>query len=739
MNNNYTKTLLSLLTFLFFFTGAFAQKIRTIAGNGVGDSVSGNGGCAINATMGQIFSVAVDHHGNVYIADNYYNMIRKVTPDGTISRFAGLGYPYYTGDGGPASASALSAPFSLAFDVVGNLYVADAANLVIRRIDTSGNITTVAGNHYSAGYFNGDGIAAVGAKIGAPGGICLDNAGNLYIADANSRIRKVNTSGIITTVAGNGSVGYTGNGGPATNAALDGPIGVDVDNAGNIYIAEKSNNVVRKVNTSGIISVFAGSTGGFSGDGGMATAAKFNSLNAVRHDIYGNVYIADQNNQRIRKVDTTGHIYTVVGNPAFVTGVGYAADYYGDGGPATNARLANPSDICFDDYGNMFIADKGAGVATSVGHRIREVFKIDTMHLSVTPGDTICGTAHVVYTATEFVPHYCSAFVWRKNGVIVGYDAPTYVTDSVHDHDVITCTKIDTSHGGFVIAVSDTIRMVVKPVVVPDATVVSSIDSICEGQPITLNATPVNGGTSPTYDWYLFGVLIGSGSVLTYIPHVGDIVTCVMHSNAICAIPDTSHTQFRVNVNESNHPTIFLDPHPNDTIAFWGQIITLFTTRTLEGSAPTYQWYENDIAIPGATNSSYDEEIYYDVAIYCVMHSSAYCVVPDYDTSNVMHIWRGRLGLGVNNINDKNANFNLSPNPNTGSFAIKGTLPVNINSTHFIITDVLGKVVYDEEVPAQRGIMNHCIHLRDDLPNGMYLLNIKYDGGNSLVHFVIGK
>ncbi len=735
MKNIFLATLFCMAALFAGVQQTNGQTIRTIAGNGISDSSSGNGNCANRATMGQIIAVAVDSRNNVYLADNYYQVVRKVSPDGTITHFAGLGYGRYSGDGGPATAAGISAPYSLTTDRIGNVYIADAANLVIRKVDTAGIITTVAGTPGRFGYFNGDGIAATNAQIGAPGGVAVDNAGNIYIADANSRVRKVNTSGVISTVAGNGSVGYTGNGGPATNAALEGPIGVDVDSIGNVYICEKTNHVIRKVNTSGIISVFAGSTGGFAGDGGQATSAKLNSPNAIRHDKNGNFYIIDQGNQRIRKVAPSGVITTVVGNPVFTAGIGYVTDFYGDGRPATAAKMANPSDIGFDTYDNMYIADKGNGVAYTTGHRIREVFKVDTMHITVSPNDTICGTAHTVFSVHESVPHFCSEFRWFKNGIAVGTNTDAYVSDSTHDNDRISCTKIDTSNGGILLAVSDTLHMTVKPVLLPRAAITSSRDTLCAGESVTLNANPTNGGTSPTYEWYVFSALRGSGPTFSYVVGVGDIVTLVMHSNAVCAFPDTSHTQIRMNVNYSISSDITIIPHPNDTIAFWGQIISLFATTTLGGTSPTFQWFADDNPIPGATNDNYNAEIYSDVNLYCVMHSSEYCVVPAFDTSNTMRI---RIGnLGVNNVNRELHQFTIGKNPNNGNFQLNGLLSPMVREAQVTITEMTGRTVYDNTIPVQNGNLSYKVDLGNDAHSGTYLLNIRYEGGNHVLKFVV--
>ena len=323
--------------------------ITTVAGNGTW-GYSGDGGPATNASFWQPWGVAVDASGNLYIADSADRRIRKVDTYGIITTVAGNGAGGYSGDGGPATNASLCAPLGVAVDASGNLYIADWCNQRIRKVDTSGIITTVAGN--GAGGYSGDGGPATNASLWWPSGVAVDASGNLYIAEVgNQRIRRVDTSGIITTVAGNGTAGYSGDGGPATNARLCWPSDVAVDASGNLYIADWYNHRIRKVDTSGIITTVAGNgTASYSGDGGPATNASLRYPHGVAVDVNGNLYIADYDNHRIRTVDPLGIITTVAGNGT--------EGYSGDGGPATNARLQYPSGVTVDTSGNLYIADR---------------------------------------------------------------------------------------------------------------------------------------------------------------------------------------------------------------------------------------------------------------------------------------------------------------------------------------------------------------------------------------------
>jgi uncharacterized protein (TIGR03437 family) len=319
--------------------------ITTVAGSGTAGG-SGDGGPATSASLGP-WGVAVDAAGNLYIADYSNSRIRKVSPSGIISTAAGNGTRGFSGDGGPATGASLNQPSGVAVDAAGNLYIADYYNYRVRKVSSSGIISTVAGNGIKG--FSGDGGTATSATLREPEALAVDAAGNLYIADStNQRIRKVSPSGIISTVAGTGTWAFSADGGPATSASLSFVEGVAVDAAGNLYIDDSDNGRIRKVSPSGIISTVAGTgTWGFSGDGGPATSASLNDPWGVAVDAAGNLYIADARNGRIRKVSPSGIIGTVAGGGSAL----------GDGGAATSASLKHPIAVAVDAAGNVYIAD----------------------------------------------------------------------------------------------------------------------------------------------------------------------------------------------------------------------------------------------------------------------------------------------------------------------------------------------------------------------------------------------
>jgi sugar lactone lactonase YvrE len=418
--------------------------IQSVAGHIPGVGYSGDGGAATNAALNSPIGVAMDAFGNLFIADQLNNRIRKVNTNGIITTVAGNGMNHFTGDGGAATNAGITSPMNVTVDAYGNIFFSDTAYSThenrIRKVDTNGIITTVAGN---GGAILGDGGAATNASLNGPNGVTMDAFGNLFIADSgNGRIRKVDTNGIITTVAGNGNYGYSGDGGAATNASLAIPFGITVDAYGNLYIADTYNASIRKVTYQGptlpvfnvaptnagnyqvivtgaygsvtssvatltvllpptitsqpvsqsivygqtaafsvtaagagpftyqwlfngtnlpngiITSVAGNGANGFSGDGGAATNAALKYPSRVAVDSYGNLFIADWLNRRIREVNTNGIITTVAGT----NNEGFS----GDGGAATNASLADPYAVTVDAYGNLFIAD-------SDNLRIREV------------------------------------------------------------------------------------------------------------------------------------------------------------------------------------------------------------------------------------------------------------------------------------------------------------------------------------------------------------------------------
>lgn len=334
-----------------YFSDSFNSRIRRIDTNGIITTIAGSnipiptgdGGPAIDAGLSTPLDILFDHSGNLLIASTFN--IRQISTDGIINTIMG-GIPGNSGDGGPASEARFVQPWGMTYDSSGNLYIADRDNNNIRKVDTNGIVSTVAGNGM-AGY-SGDGGQAVNASLNTPYNVTVDQEGSLYIADTkNKRIRKVNPNGVIETIAGSSNFGENG---IATALSLYAPNDVVVDENNNLLLVETNNHRIRRIDTNGFISTIAGNgASGFSGDGGLAIDATFTFPKniALRND--GSIFIADTDNQRIRKIDPNGIITTVAGNGQ--------SGYAGDGGLAINASLNKPNDIIFDSNGNLIFSD----------------------------------------------------------------------------------------------------------------------------------------------------------------------------------------------------------------------------------------------------------------------------------------------------------------------------------------------------------------------------------------------
>ncbi|MFN0282157.1 MAG: NHL repeat-containing protein [Kineosporiaceae bacterium] len=317
----------------------------------------GDDGPAAAAKFLQPSQVDVDASGNVYVADISNHRIRKITAAGIISTVAGTGTAGFSGDGGPATSAALNSPRGVALDSAGNVYITDGANNRVRKVSTAGTITTIAGT--GAASYSGDGGAATSATLNLPRGIAIDSGDTVYVVDSlNYRIRRIDGTGIITTVAGTGVDGASGDGGPATSAQISQAFDIGVDDAGCVYLPDTGNNRLRTFCPGGTISTVAGTgVAGSSGDGGPATSARLNGPAGVAADSSGIIYLADRLNNRLRKITPTGTITTLAGNGT--------ASSTGDGGTAAAATVFGPRSIAL--YGTyLYLVEQD-------GQRIRRL------------------------------------------------------------------------------------------------------------------------------------------------------------------------------------------------------------------------------------------------------------------------------------------------------------------------------------------------------------------------------
>ncbi len=374
--------------------------ISTIAGTG-GPTDTGDGGPAILAGLQGPSELAIDSAGNLYFSERDGARVRRIDASGIITSIAGTGTPGFSGDGGPALSAQLDAPECIALDAKGDLFIADSGNNRVRMVDSSGIITTVAGTG-EAGY-SGDGGPAMQARLHTPVGVAPDNAGAVYIADRdNQRVRKVDLStGMIVAVAGNGTAGFSGDGGPALSAELNLPAGLLLDASGNLYIGDSNNHRVRMVTGVGISTVAGTGAAGSAGDGGRAASAALYEPLAMTMDAAGTLFLADQ--ERIRAVNRGGLISTAAGSST--------AGFGGDGGRADRASLSVPTGVAVDAGGNLYIADyannriREASIPTKEGVSVRLLMTSDLSPSLDREEPSTIGTVLLRNTDTEPASH----------------------------------------------------------------------------------------------------------------------------------------------------------------------------------------------------------------------------------------------------------------------------------------------------------------------------------------------
>ncbi len=387
------KRLFLILLLLPVFTKA--QIITTIAGNGTG-GFSSDGVPATVTELSSPYGVGTDSMGNLFIGDAGNNRIRKIDTAGIITTVAGTGVAGYNGDLILATTAQLNFPYGMAVSKAGIIVIADMSNHRIRSIkfESGGLITTIAGTGVAG--FSGDSGLAINAQLNNPQGIFWDVHNNVYFGDHyNHRIRKIDGSGIITTIAGNGTPGFGGDGGPATAAELYYPSGVTMDSLGNIYIADMYNQRIRKIDIAGIITTVAGTgTAGYSGDGGLATLADIRYPKDVYIDRNGNIIITDPDNERLRMINSAGIITTIAGN-----GV---QSYCCDGGLATLAELNEPQGVFVDKDNNIYTGD-------CLNNRIRKIICAAPVVAPITGPDTVCIDSIATFSSTTAGGSWTSA------------------------------------------------------------------------------------------------------------------------------------------------------------------------------------------------------------------------------------------------------------------------------------------------------------------------------------------
>ena len=390
-----------------------AQIINTFAGTTAegGGGGNGDGGAAILATLSQPALLSRNKNGNLLIAESGAKKVRSVNAAGVISTFAGNGGADSDGDGGLAIVASLGVVYHALADRAGNVYILTDSS-VIRKVDTNGVISTFAGTRVSG--YSGDGGLAINAQISTASAAAFDAADNFYFVDfSNHVVRKISPAGIISTVAGTGATTYNGEGIAATAANFFFPSGIAVGGDGSIYVGDAGNAIVRKITPDGKINTIAGTpnSAGFSGDGGLATAAELSSICSIALDAAGNVYFCDGSNNRVRKITSDGNIYTVVGN-----GVAMNA---GDGDIAAQASINGPHGAMVDADGALFISSYGGGL-------VRKISPI-SLSLSASNGAPLPGQS-VTFTAQLADATLVGTMTFRQNGFDIAGCAAVPIT-----------------------------------------------------------------------------------------------------------------------------------------------------------------------------------------------------------------------------------------------------------------------------------------------------------------------
>lgn len=631
------------MKFIFFlFTllplAAGAQVITTFAGNGV-DSYSGDGALATSAGIGVPGGIYIDASGDIYFTSFSKHTLRKVSPTGVITTLCGNGTAGSTGDGGPATAGKMNGPVKMARDAAGNFYIAERAGNRIRKISASGIISTLAGTG-TAGY-SGDGGQATLARLNEPTGVCVDASGNVYVADLlNHRIRKISPSGIITTIAGTGTGASTGDGGMAAAASLFHCHGVICDAAGNLYIAEASANKIRKISTSGIITTVVGSgLAGYSGDGGPATAAKLKNPGGVTLDAVGNLYVSDQFNHVIRKVSTSGIIVTLAGSNVL--------GYSGDGGPATAARLNHANEMAISASGQIYINDNN-------NFRIRsmDICANDILAHPVHDTEAVGDTAHFTVLISGMLPTY----QWQADTGTGFYNLPAALPYLGVNTNSLTVCGVDTT-----------------------------LDSV--------------------------------------------YFRCITTSGESC--PATSNPAI-LRVNEECNNAILM--HPLNDTGFVGD--TAYYTVTTSGLLPSYRWqadtgtgfYDLSAVLPysGVTTNTlaiYGIDTSLNGAYYRCITTSGDGICPDTSNAGIQRV--DLRPTAISSVKNNVVDAKVWPNP------VSANLMVELQQTEgwvrVEICSITGAVIGTYTTKGG-GVVNIDVN---HLPRGIYMVRIYYDGMTS--------
>ncbi|PQJ09211.1 hypothetical protein CJD36_020715 [Flavipsychrobacter stenotrophus] len=811
---------LGLFSLLIFGRGQSlnAQTINTYAGTGVAGH-TGDGGLATAAQLNHPHGNTIDAAGNVYVCDYGNNCIRKITPSGIITNIAGNGVGASSADGAVAATSSVYNPFDVVVDNTGNVYFTECAAQRVRMINTSGILSTIAGNGSTGA--TGDGGPATAATLSNPAGIARDAAGNIYISVQYShKIRKIATTGIITTVAGTGSVAFGGDGGPATAASFSYPNFLALDNAGNLLITDNGNFRIRKLDvTTGIINTIAGNgSSTFSGDGGPATAASLYYPGGVAVNAAGEILIGDNLHNRIRLINSAGTINTVAGN-----GV---AGYSGDGGPATSAKINGAVDVCYDATSNFYISDFENQRVRVVSSGIIAINHPPVFNVGNSTSFTVCENSLVISVPALDITDIdagqtetFSVISGPIHGTLAGFPASMPSTGGSLVPFGITYSPT-TGYAGidtFTIIVSDgalydtlAFHVDVLPVT---AGSITGPDSLCPGDTVVLFATIPAGAWSSTNvaiaSVTTAGLVIGNApgtvsinytisnscttAVASHIMTVRSIAACSPAPNHppiftadgsgylnVCENSSMNHFGFLdasdIDLGQTETYSVLVAPNHGTLAGFPTSVISTGGVFTPIGVTytPTGLYYGTDTFTIVVSDGSGSDTIPFHVNVFSntggvIVGPDVVCIgssisLTDYITGGIWSSANNTLAtvsatgvvlgiaagvdtirysvpnicnagpvmhlvtvltpeecakLAVNNIGADNTQLSISPNPNNGSFTVNYA---GRNDAKIVVSDMTGRKIANYEMTANKPLDIHM-----DVAPGIYFLSA-FDG-----------
>ncbi len=811
------------------------NRIRKISASGIISTVAGSGAAGFSGDRGPAtaaklrfpIGVALDLAGNIYVSDVANNRVRKINTSGVITTVAGNGSGGFSGDGGPALSAKLSSPESVTFDRMGNMYISDEGNNRIRKVNNRGIITTFAGT--GGADFGGDGGPATAAQLWGNDEIMIDKMGNMLVADVNNhRIRRIDTNGIITTLAGNGVAGYGGDSSVSIAGRLNHPVGLCISKKMVIYICDQSNNKVRKVNP-GIpilgpmvgprevclhttITLTDTTIGGtwLSSDTTIAPISSSGSVSGIAVGTNIISFLAsngcgtaiDADSFRVLSLTVPGRI---IGSPDVCPGTTTILSATGASQPGTwsmqssyatitdsgivtgvfsgvDTAIYTVTNLCGPHYAKAAIQIhpippvgfiNGPSVLCT-GSRITltnrvggGTWSLSNANATITASGAVTGVAPGLDTVNYHVTNrWCQNDTSKVLTVsLPPYNHPIIGPDSMCSGTAITLT--DSSYGGTwttrrgIVAVSsggavtslgigtDTVYYTVSTIcgaarvsapvtvtqsVTPALSIFDALDSSCAMLPLTLQARVANGGPFPTILWWRNGILVDTGLYFTFPPDYGDRIECILHSDVQCRLLDSVNAHKVMHTSSPFTPDITIRAS-RDTLRFAGDIISFEATPTFCGSDPGFQWYRNGLAVNGATSNYYWLEAYSNDTVACVATSNLPCVTKIKDTSNLIVIHTERLG--VSSATNGSQTLHLVPNPNQGKFRIVGDLEGRLTFGQIAMKDMFGRAVHDFSMTTGDDWVE--MEIGNSLAAGIYIVIVPTKEGAQSLQLVLER